>query len=85
MAEFTLCNNCKKEVKYISTRRKGTVKCDNIPIMAYQESGREVEVYLLHECDNDRSSNETHKEETQKRRLWVGPDNNSGRDSNGSQ
>ena len=61
-----------------------TVKCDILPVTAYQESGRIVEVYLLHECGNDRSSNETSKKETKKGRLWVGPDNNTGWDSDRS-
>lgn len=66
MAEHTLCNNCKNKVKYIVSRKGGTVKCDVSPVTAYQKSGRIVEVYLLHECGNDRSSNKTPKKEAPK-------------------
>ena len=81
MAEYTRCNNCKKKVKYIVSRKGGTMKCDPSPIQAIQESGRIVEVYLLHECDNLRTYNETPKKEAQEGKLWVGPDNNPGRES----
>lgn len=79
MSERTLCNECKSEIKYIVTRIEGTKKCEPIPVKAFQESGRIVEVYLLHEC-NTGSSNETYEKEAPKGRLWVGPDNNSGRE-----
>jgi len=69
-----ICNDCKKRVKYINTRLGGTVKCDPNSVKAYQESGRIVEVYLIHECSNNRSSDETLIKEAQERKLWTGPD-----------
>lgn len=84
MSEHTLCNNCKSKVKYIVSRTGITVKCNISPVTAYQESGRIVEVYLLHECGNDRSSNETSEITVKKRKLWVGPGDNLGRGDNPS-
>lgn len=76
MSEQTLCNNCKERVKYIVTRREGTLKCNDVPVKAVQESGRIVEVYLLHEC-NIGTSNETPGGKDEKGKLWVGPDSSS--------
>lgn len=83
MSEHTLCNDCKSKVKYIVTRKRGTVKCNSIPVEAYQESGRTVEVYLLHEC-NDRSFSEVSEEKAERPKLWTGPDQLQGRGDNRS-
>lgn len=52
MESNTLCNDCKEPVIFIENRKKPLpVKCDITPHTAYTKSGREVEVYLKHECN----------------------------------
>ncbi len=72
MANQTLCNNCRKEVKYISTRMRGTLKCEPTTVTGVQKSGRVTEVYLLHDCN--RIHSETSSEKNGERKLWLGPD-----------
>jgi len=73
MGDQTLCNYCHNNVKYINTRKEGTVKCDPLPVKGIQESGRIVEVYLVHDCHNG-ASNQVSEEENGPKRLWIGPD-----------
>jgi len=73
MADQTLCNYCHNEVKYIETRKEGSLKCDPSPVRGVQASGRIVEVYLIHDC-TDRACNQTSNTKDEKRKLWVGPD-----------
>ena len=69
----TLCNYCGNKVKYIVTRTEGTLKCDPLPVKGIQESGRIVEVYLIHDCYNG-ASNQILESENGSKKLWVGPD-----------
>ena len=73
MDSRTICNSCENEVKYINTRKEGTVKCDPLPVKGIQESGRIVEVYLVHDCHNG-ALKQVFEEENRPKRLWVGPD-----------
>ncbi len=73
----TLCNNCKKSIIYIDTRKRGIIKCDKTPIEGIQASGRIVEVYLIHECEkisNSGASDKVLPEKNAEGRTWVGPD-----------
>lgn len=69
----TLCNNCKSHIKYISTRKEGDLKCNPLPVKGITVSGRILEVYLEHDC-NDRASNKVSGKEDEERELWAGPD-----------
>jgi hypothetical protein len=73
MSEAVICNKCQSEVRYIDTRKEGIIKCNPSSVKGIQESGRIVEVYLVHDCI-DRSSYEILNRENEKRRSWVGPD-----------
>ena len=73
MADLTLCNYCHNEIKYIETRKEGSLKCDPSPVKGIQASGRIVEVYLIHEC-KDRACDEVLNSKNEGRKLWVGPD-----------
>ena len=73
MSDQTLCNYCHNEVRYINTRKEGTIKCDPLPVKGIQESGRVVEVYLIHDCNNG-ALKQVSEEENGSKRLWVGPD-----------
>ena len=73
MSAETLCNHCKKSVKYINTRKEGSWKCNPVPVKAVQKSGRVVEVYLSHECE-DRDISEVSPEKEAEQRFWTGPD-----------
>lgn len=81
MSTNTLCNYCDNNVKYIVTRKEGTLKCDPLPVKGIQESGRIVEVYLIHDCHNGASS-QILESENDPKKLWVGPDSLQGRENN---
>ena len=64
------CNECNKPVRYIDSRKAGIVKCEGKPCIAYTVTGRELEVYLKHECRNrDQGHNEISETSTVKKKL----------------
>jgi hypothetical protein len=66
------CNDCKKPVHFIESRKSGSVKCEPTPEVAYTITGRKMEVYLLHECDyNGKTPDEISKIKAEKGSFWV--------------
>ena len=81
-----ICNNCGEDIIYINARKatNGIAKCDPDVHIAYQASGRQVEVYLVHECSgsNDRQCGEFFKKEDDQERLRLSDDTPPSREDN---
>lgn len=46
-----ICSFCGRDVKYITTGPNEIVKADSTPITIYTATGRKVEGYTLHVCN----------------------------------
>ena len=46
-----ICNKCQKKIRYIPVTNNKLVCCDEEEKVAYTYTGREMRVYILHNCE----------------------------------
>lgn len=59
-----ICNKCQKKIRYIPITNNKLVCCDEEEKIAYTYTGRELKVYILHECTGEK--NEKNNDDEQK-------------------
>ena len=52
-----ICNKCQKKIRYIPVTNNKLVCCDEEEKVAYTYTGREMRVYILHNCEEQDEKN----------------------------
>jgi hypothetical protein len=72
MPLLSKCPDCGADTFFIDTYRSGVVRCDKQPIEAISKTGREMEVFLVHKCDNTTRHNGTLQDKAEGKKEWTG-------------